>query len=223
MLVSSLTELHTPCQTLSFNIFSKEQPLFKSVTGLNPVFYPLLTVTIVTVNMGWNTGFSLVTDWNKCCSLLPFLKLNVWQGVRSSVRLDTDIFIGTSVLNRQTLKTLFLQVLAIKMICSRKWGSIHFFSSTCGQNMSLYDQILLPRQCLKVPTCLLRPKPYLKTPSARQPLELDSWNFWENVHPTPCVTAHVSLVMCHLHLPHVEFCNKKIYMYIYIFFPLFFQ
>ena len=55
------------------------------------------------------------------------LKLNVWQGVCSSVRLDTDIFIGNSVLNRQTLKTLFLQILVIKMIFKRKLGSIHYF------------------------------------------------------------------------------------------------
>ncbi len=148
MLVSSLTELHTPQQTLSFSIISKEQPLFKSVTRLNPVFQPILTVTIVTVNMGWNTGFSLVTDWNKCCSLLRVLQLNDWQGVCSSVRLDTNIFIGTSVLNCQTLKTLFLQILVIKMIFSRKLGGIHFFSSTCGQNMSLYGKILLPKQWL---------------------------------------------------------------------------
>ena len=85
----------------------KEQPLFKSVTGLNPVFQPILTVTIVTVNMELNTGFSLVTDLNKCCSLLTVLKLNIWQGVCSYVRLDINIFIGTSVLNCQTLKTLF--------------------------------------------------------------------------------------------------------------------
>ena len=95
MSVSSLTELHTPLQTIGFSILSKEQPLFKSVTGLNPVFQPILTVTIVTVNLGWNTGFRLVTDLNKCCSLLRVLKLNVRQGVCSSVRLDTDIFIGT--------------------------------------------------------------------------------------------------------------------------------
>ena len=69
MLVPSLTELHTPQQTISFSIVSKEQPLFKSGTGRNPVFQPILTVTIVTVNMAWNTGFSLVTDLNKCCSL----------------------------------------------------------------------------------------------------------------------------------------------------------
>ena len=83
MSVSSLTELHTPCKTLGFSIVSKEQPLFKSVTGLNPVFQPILTVTIVTVNMGWNTGFSPVTDLNKGCSLLTVLKLNVWRGVCS--------------------------------------------------------------------------------------------------------------------------------------------
>ena len=72
MSVSSLTELHTPCQTLGFSTLSKEQHLFKSVTQLNPVFQPILTVTIVTVNMGWNTGFSPVTDLNKGCSLLFF-------------------------------------------------------------------------------------------------------------------------------------------------------
>ena len=107
MLVSSLTELNTPCQTLSFSIISKEQYLFKSVTWMNPVFQPILSVTIVTVNMGWYTGFSPVTDLNKGCFLLSMLKLNVWQGVFSSVRLDTNIFIGTSVLNCQTLKSLF--------------------------------------------------------------------------------------------------------------------
>ena len=54
MSVSSLTELHTPGQTICFRTVSKEQPLFKSVTRLNPVFQPIFTVTIVT---GWNTGF----------------------------------------------------------------------------------------------------------------------------------------------------------------------
>ena len=44
MWVSSLTELHTPQQTLSFSIISKEQPLSKSVTVLNPVFQLILTV-----------------------------------------------------------------------------------------------------------------------------------------------------------------------------------
>ena len=47
--------------------------------------------------MAWNTGFSLVTDLNKSCSLLMVLKLNVWQGVCSVVRLDTKILTGTSV------------------------------------------------------------------------------------------------------------------------------
>ena len=70
MLVSSLTELYTPCQTLGFSTLSKEQHLFKSVTNLNPVFQSILTVTIVTVYMGWNTGFSPVTHLNKGCSLL---------------------------------------------------------------------------------------------------------------------------------------------------------
>ena len=70
MLVSSLTELHTPRQTLGFSTVSKEQPLFKSVTRLDPVLQPILIFTIVTVNMGWNTGFSLVADLNKGCSLL---------------------------------------------------------------------------------------------------------------------------------------------------------
>ena len=119
------------------------------------------SVTIVTVNIGQNTWFNPVTDLNKGCSLLTMLKPNVCQGVCSSVRLNTDIFIGTSVLNRRTQK-----ILVIKMIFSRKLGGIHFFSSTCGQNMNLSSQISLPKKCLQVPTCLLRPKPYLKTPSA---------------------------------------------------------
>ena len=107
MLVSSLTELHTSHQTLSFSTVSKDQPLFKSVTRLNTVFQPILTVTIGTVNMGWNTRFSLITDLNKGFSLLTVLKLNVWRGVCSSVRLDTNILIGTSVLNGQILKKHF--------------------------------------------------------------------------------------------------------------------
>ena len=67
----------------------------------------LQLVTTVTINIGWNTGFSLVADLNKGCSLLTMLKLNVWQGVCISIRLDTNILIGTSVLNCLTLKTLF--------------------------------------------------------------------------------------------------------------------
>ena len=146
MSVSSLTELHTPRQTLSFSIVSKEQPLFKSATRLDPVFQSILTSTIVTVNMGWNIWFSPVTDLNKGCSLLKVLKPNVWQGVCSYVRLDTNILIGTSVLNCQTIKSLFLQILEIKTIFSKKLGCIHFFSSICGQNMSLYGKILLPKK-----------------------------------------------------------------------------
>ena len=57
-----------PRQTLVFSNVSKEQLLYKLVIGLNPVFQPILTVTIVTVNMDWNTGFCLVTDLNKGCS-----------------------------------------------------------------------------------------------------------------------------------------------------------
>ena len=70
MSVSILAELHSPQQTLSFIIISIKQSLFKSATILNPVFQPILAVTIVTVNMGWDTGFSLVTDLNKCCFYL---------------------------------------------------------------------------------------------------------------------------------------------------------
>ena len=146
MSVSSLKEMHTPCQTLSFSTVSKEQHLPKSVSKLNPVFQPILTVTTVTANMGWNTGFSPITDLNKGCSLLTMLKPNVWKVVCSSARLFTDIFIGTSVLNCQTPKSLFLLILVIQMISSRKLSGIHFFSSTLGQNMSLYGQILLPKQ-----------------------------------------------------------------------------
>ena len=69
-------------------------------------------------------------------------------------------------LNGKTIKTLLLQILVIKMIFSRKLGGINFFSSTCGQKMSLFGHILLPKQWFKVTTFLFRPKPYLKTPSA---------------------------------------------------------
>ena len=47
--------------------------------------------------MGWNTGFSLVTDINKGCYLLMVLKLNAWRGVCSVARLDTNILVETSV------------------------------------------------------------------------------------------------------------------------------
>ena len=122
--------------------------MFQSVTGLNPVFKPILTIMIVTVNMGWKTGFNLIIDLNKCCSLLMVLRLNVWQGVCSSVRLDTNILLGTSVLNCHTLKTCFLQILVIKMFFFKKIGWYTFFPSTCRQNMSLYGEIFLPKQCL---------------------------------------------------------------------------
>ena len=125
--MSSLIELHTPCQTLSLSTVSKEQHMFKSVIRLNPVFQPIFTVTIVTVNMGQNTGFSPVTDLNKGCSLIIKLKLYVCRGVCSYVRLDTDIFIGTSVRNCQTLKTLFLQIPEIKMSFFKKIRWYTFF------------------------------------------------------------------------------------------------
>ena len=88
---------------------------------------------IVTVNMDWNTGFSPITNLNKGCSLLTVLKLYVWQGVCSSVRLDTDIFIETSVLNCQTLKILYLQILVIKMFFSRKLGGENFSPLPVGK------------------------------------------------------------------------------------------
>ena len=67
-----------------------------------------------------NTGFSLVTDLNKGCSLLIVLKPYVWRRV---VGLATNILIGTSVwslegANNSTQKrhlTLF-------------WSYIHFYS-----------------------------------------------------------------------------------------------
>jgi hypothetical protein len=69
-------------------------------------------------------------------------------GKEYAVLLDwtPTFFTGTRVLNCQTKKSLFLQILEIKTIFSRKLGCIHFFSSTCGQNMSLYGKILLPKQ-----------------------------------------------------------------------------
>ena len=51
-------------------------------------------------------------------------------------------------LSGQNLKTLLLPILGIKIIFSRKLGGEHLFSSTCEQNMSLYGQILLPKQWL---------------------------------------------------------------------------
>ena len=47
--------------------------------------------------MGWNTGFSLVTDLKKGLFLTYCAKTYVLQRACSVVRLDTDILIGTSV------------------------------------------------------------------------------------------------------------------------------
>ena len=80
MLVSRLTELNTPRQTLGFSTVNKEQPLFKPVARQSPVFQSILTVTIVTVNMGRNTGFSPINNLYKGCSLLTVLKTSVWRG-----------------------------------------------------------------------------------------------------------------------------------------------
>ena len=52
----------------------------------------------------------------------------------------TDFPMFVIHLNDQNLKTLLLQILIIKL------GGLHFFSSICEQNMSLYGQILLPKQ-----------------------------------------------------------------------------
>ena len=65
------------------------------------------------------------------------LKPKVWRGVCSSVRLDTNILIGTSVFNYQTLKTLFSPNSSNQMVFAKKLCGIHFFSSTCGQNYEL--------------------------------------------------------------------------------------
>ena len=54
--------------------------------------------------MGWNTGFSLVSNLNKGCSLPMVLKINVWRQVCSVVRLDTNILIGTSVWGLEVAK-----------------------------------------------------------------------------------------------------------------------
>ena len=71
--------------------------------------------------MGWNRGFSLVADLNKGCFLLTVLKRNFCQGVWSFVGLNTNILKRTSVLNCQTLNTLFLQLLVIKRFFQENW------------------------------------------------------------------------------------------------------
>ena len=63
--MSSLAKLYTPCKTFCFSTLSMVQLLIKSAKTLNPMFKPILTVSIVTVNMGWTTGFSPVTDLTK--------------------------------------------------------------------------------------------------------------------------------------------------------------
>ena len=54
--------------------------------------------------MGWNTGFSLVTDLSKGCSLPMVLKHNAWRGVCNVVKLNIDILIGTSVWGLEGVK-----------------------------------------------------------------------------------------------------------------------
>ena len=80
MFYSLAVDYTSPHKNVGFqsnSTVSKEQHLFQSINRLNRVFQPILNVTIVTVNMGWNTGFSQVTDLNKGCSLLKMLKLKV--------------------------------------------------------------------------------------------------------------------------------------------------
>ena len=84
------------------------------------------------------------SELNIVCSLLRMLKPNVWQEVCGSVRLDTDIFIGTSVLNCQTLKSVFLQIQVIKMIFSRKFGGIHFSPLPVGKRWAYMVRYYCP-------------------------------------------------------------------------------
>ena len=57
MLVSILTTLHASRQTSGFSTIGKEQPWFKSVTRLNPVFQPILTVIFHYVLLDWTLTF----------------------------------------------------------------------------------------------------------------------------------------------------------------------
>ena len=55
---------NTLCQTLSFRTISKKQSLFKSVTRLNPVLQPILTVTFHYNNHS-NKKYWLFGGWAK--------------------------------------------------------------------------------------------------------------------------------------------------------------
>ena len=61
-------------------------------------------------------------------------------------KIDFQIFV--IYLNRQTLKTFFSQNSSNQNDFFNEVDLYTFLSSTCGQNMSLYEQILLPKQWL---------------------------------------------------------------------------
>ena len=52
-------------------------------------------------------------------------------------------------INGKTLKINLLLILVFKMISSSKYCGIHFFLSTCGQNVILHEQIFCPKSDLK--------------------------------------------------------------------------
>ena len=70
--------------------------------------------------MGWNTGFSPVTDLNKGYSLLMVQKLNVWRGVCSVVRLYTDILIEISVWGLEGAKNVLKRPISYILYPSNK-------------------------------------------------------------------------------------------------------
>ena len=77
MSMSSLTTMPNPRQTLSFSTIGKEQPLFKSVTRLNPVFRPVSRCGIFPMAQNVNTIKldQIEIFCGKTCSIHKILKI----------------------------------------------------------------------------------------------------------------------------------------------------
>ena len=74
------------------------------------------------------------------------LSIYIFMFLKDIVTVNMDWNTGFSPITNLHKCWLFLQILVIKMIFSRKLGRIHIFFSTCGPNMSLYGHILLLKQ-----------------------------------------------------------------------------
>ena len=104
----------------------------------------VLQITVLILNYGHMDSYFTHKYRRMNGAYSFYCKIHV--GFQNHKKIDFQMFVIH--LNHQTLKTYFSLILLIKMIFKINLGCIHFFSSTCGQNISVYGQILLPKQGL---------------------------------------------------------------------------